>query len=214
MAIQWLLMAFKGLLVVIQGLLRAIQGLYSRPSGAAPSPCGSSLAAAPPYTAASGSCLRPGTRGHVTAAPGTGQPERPVGSQGVSVGKAALSRGRGARLGAAPAAGGSRGLLPAGPSPGSSQSSTGARQSTPGARPPSLGTALGSALSLCMDFSRLCVRCAQAAEAQHSSCQRPRHCVLHPNSVIWQECGMRLLGPGVLLHGVWVTFCKAPASAV
>lgn len=59
-----------------------------------------------------------------------------------------------------------------------------------------------------MDFSRLCVRCAQAAEAQHSSCQRPRHCVLHPNSVIWPECGMRLLGPGVLLHGVWVTFYK------
>lgn len=64
-----------------------------------------------------------------------------------------------------------------------------------------LPLALRSAPSLYMDFSRPCVRCAPAAEAQHSSCQCPQHHIHHPNSVIWPEYGMRLLGPGVACMG-------------
>lgn len=181
-------MAFKGLLMVIQWLLRAIQGLYSRPSGATPSPCGSSLVAAPPCMETSGSCLRPGTRGHVTAAPGTGQLERPVGSQGVSVEKAALSPGCGAMLGAALAAVGSRGgLLPAGPSPGSSRIRHGeprlhrARQSTLGARPASLGTILSS-VPLYGFFQALCEVCTSSRSTAELL---PASLALHPSS---QQC--------------------------
>lgn len=216
MAIQWLLMAFKGLLMVIQGLLRAIQCLYSWPSGATPSLCGSSLVAAPPCVEASGSCLRLGTRGHVTAAPGMGQPERPVGSRGVSVEKAALSRGCGAGLGAAPAAGREQGAPPrSAKSQEQPEQAWGALapQRQDGARWELilLPLALRSAPSISMDFSR---PCAQAARAQHSSCQRPQHRILHPNSVIWPECGIRFLGTGVSCMGwgslsarLWCLLC-------